>query len=335
MADGIDWLLIDARFDDGGPEIYQVFWDGAADVAHHQAVVAWLFPELAGRPVRLLPGEQSNTSVVVADEVIIKVFRRMTAGGNLDAEVVRRLWEVGYREVPEPLGECRRGGLDLAVARRFVAGAHDGWRLALDSTDFTGHAATLGGVTARMHRSLARAFGSARGDGAEWARPMLASLAVTVDAPGATALEARFTQLGQMADVGAEIRKHGDFHLGQVLYDHGRWLVLDFEGEPARPVAERLRPASPLTDVAGMVRSFGYAAAASGFGGEWERDCVHAFVTAYLVEAAPDRLLPPNPAPVLAALIADKALYELRYERANRPDWAWIPLQALGGLTDT
>ncbi len=262
----IDWLLIEARFRDGGSETYQVFWNGADDVAHHPAALGWLFPEFAGRPVRLLGGEQSNTSVVVGDEIIVKVFRRVGAGGNLDAEVVRQLWDVGYREVPEPLGECSRDGRDLAVARRFFANADDGWRLALESPDFTDHAAALGGVTARLHRSMAQAFGIWPGDAAGWSAAMLASLAATTDVPGMTALQRIFTGLGELADVGAAIRKHGDFHLGQVLRHGERWLVLDFEGEPARPVAERALPASPLVDVAGMVRSFGYAAATAGFG---------------------------------------------------------------------
>jgi maltokinase len=331
VGEGTWWLLLEARFADGTAELYQVFWDGERDVAASAPALEWLLPGSAsGLPVRALEGEQSNTSAIVGDDVIVKVFRRVGEGPNLDAEVVRRLWDTGYRAIPEPLGECRRDGRDLAVARRYLRGAADGWALALlGGPDFETAMADLGVLTAELHRALAAAFGSAPGDAAAWSAAMVAALEATPEVPVAEALTRRFRRIGELADAGRAIRTHGDFHLGQLLRHQDRWFVLDFEGEPARLPAERLRPASPLVDVAGMVRSLAYAGAVAGRPESWAEGLAQRYVAAYLGAAEPDGLLPPEPSSLLTALIADKAVYELRYERANRPDWAWIPLQVL------
>jgi maltokinase len=158
-------------------------------------------------------------------------------------------------------------------------------------------------------------------------------------------------RLREIPDPGPAIRVHGDFHLAQVLRTDAGWFVLDFEGEPARPLEERTRPSSPLKDVAGMLRSLSYAPAValsyqeddmSAAGRAWEhrnRDC---FLAGYLRKAQHDPnstqepILPTDPAirsAVLSAFELDKALYEVAYERANRPDWARIPLDAVQRLT--
>ena len=128
------------------------------------------------------------------------------------------------------------------------------------------------------------------------------------------------------------IRAHGDYHLGQVLRADGRWYVLDFEGEPARPMAERLVPASPLRDVAGMLRSFAYAAVVGEHPTGWEADCRGAFLDAYLATPGIAAILPADARPVLDAYELDKAIYEVAYERAHRPDWVAIPGAAVERL---
>jgi maltose alpha-D-glucosyltransferase / alpha-amylase len=133
------------------------------------------------------------------------------------------------------------------------------------------------------------------------------------------------------------IRCHGDFHLGQVLFTGGDFVVIDFEGEPGRPLRERRLKRWALKDVAGMLRSYDYAAAASGvdFAGEWARRASEAFLDAYFETAAGAFFLPTSlgeQEAVLNAMLIEKALYELRYELDHRPDWVHIPLRGLREL---
>jgi maltose alpha-D-glucosyltransferase/alpha-amylase len=164
------------------------------------------------------------------------------------------------------------------------------------------------------------------------------------------ALHARYAASQATAPDGSvsRIRVHGDYHLGQVLWSEGDFYILDFEGEPARPLEERRFKESPLKDVAGMLRSFGYAANAAlfaqtaGRGGDaarlepwarvWQRWTGAAFVKGYLAHTGNAPFLPPDPvqrAALLDLFLLDKTLYELNYELNNRPDWARIPLQGV------
>jgi len=150
---------------------------------------------------------------------------------------------------------------------------------------------------------------------------------------------------------GRKTRFHGDYHLGQVLVVEGDFLIIDFEGEPERPIAERRRKLSPLKDVAGMLRSFDYAAHAAvqratidrphdrerlaPFARDWERRASDAFVASYREAAAGGGFLPEDPAHVDALIELftwQKALYELRYELAERPEWVAVPLAGLAQL---
>jgi trehalose synthase-fused probable maltokinase len=143
---------------------------------------------------------------------------------------------------------------------------------------------------------------------------------------------ARLSAPAGSGDGGRAIRQHGDYHLGQVLRRGDDWLLLDFEGEPARPLSERRRKTTPLRDVAGMLRSFAYAAETSRSFGEavtadWEQAAREAFLDGYDAEID-GSLLPAAPearARLLAACELEKALYELRYELDNRPAWAQVP----------
>jgi trehalose synthase-fused probable maltokinase len=137
------------------------------------------------------------------------------------------------------------------------------------------------------------------------------------------------------------IRHHGDYHLGQVLWTGERWVVLDFEGEPARPLAERRRKRSPLRDVAGMLRSFAYVASASQITNgiepppDWEARCRREFMDGYVGEVD-SSLIPTGPAldRVLQIFELEKAVYELRYELDNRPDWVRIPVAGIVRMLD-
>jgi maltose alpha-D-glucosyltransferase/alpha-amylase len=151
----------------------------------------------------------------------------------------------------------------------------------------------------------------------------------------------------------AKTRIHGDYHLGQVLVAQNDFYILDFEGEPARPLAERRAKSSPLKDVAGMLRSFDYAAWAAimtltevdAGGGEivrslaeaWRRATEDAFLSAYRETIAGAPSYPEAPeeaARLLDLFLLEKALYEICYEAANRPHWVRIPLKGVTSLLE-
>jgi len=334
VSPSLRWVLLRLGFASGGSATYQLVLDEAGDdaVATPEAV-RWLFPSLAAGSVTELAGEQSNTSLVVDGSVIVKVFRRVGEPGevNPDREIVRALWDNGFRSVPEPVGECVRDGRDLAVARRFLARSSSGWEMALHDPHVLDEVRDLGVVTARMHVALAEAFGSAPGDAASWAAAMRTG-AGRVPLPDGLDPTTRYEAVARAGDAGRAVRVHGDYHLGQVLHWRGDWYVLDFEGEPARPVAERTAPSSPLRDVAGMLRSFSYAAAVGSFPPVWEDEARRRFLAGYRSVEAVAALLPADPGPLLAAFELDKAVYEVGYERASRPSWEPIPLAAVRRL---
>jgi len=334
-------------------------------------------PEEKAERSRLIGAEQSNSSLVYDERVILKLFRRLQPGPNPEIEVTEALGAEGFTNVAAPLATMRAGEFDLAILQPFLAGAVEGWALALTSLrdlfgmhdtqsvpiinldapppvadpaqaggDFSGEAARLGAMTGGMHVALAGAFGRHHADSKVWAesiaRQLVALGPVDVDRDAALAIIDRLAE----ADPGPAIRVHGDYHLGQVLRTDAGWYVLDFEGEPARPLAERRRPTSPLKDVAGMLRSLYYASAVARterdaqeldeLAAAWEERNRGAFLRGYLRAAGSGGILPPDPDcvdAVIAAFELEKAVYELGYERAYRPDWEAIPLAALRRLT--
>ena len=371
-------------------------YDALLDSELALALLRVIAPGFPAERVRPLGAEQSNTSLVYDDAMILKVFRRLNEGRNPEVEVIETLAGVGFTSVPEPLASWRKDAVDLAFLQRFLTGATDGWNIALTSLrelfaehtvgtapppgdalgtgvappveaadpaeargDFAAEAERIGEVTAELHQAMARGFGLTKVTGADWAGPMEEQLERVLGGgagPGgdpALAEGARriIARLRDIPDPGPAIRVHGDYHLGQVLRTDAGWFVLDFEGEPARPLEERTRPSSPLKDVAGMLRSLSYAPAValsyqeddlSSLGRAWETRNRECFMTGYLRKAQYDPetgrepILPTDPAvrsAVLAAFELDKALYEVAYERANRPDWARIPLEAVARLT--
>jgi maltokinase len=319
----------------------------------------------AGEDSLVAGGEQSNTSLLFGEATILKVFRRLSPGPNPDLEVPQALTRLGSTHVARPLGwmQTHAGGqvTVLAILSEYLRAATDGWTLAATSVrdlyareapsaaeaggDFAPEAERLGVATAEVHRDLARAFGTAElppGSAAALAEQMQARLdealaAVPELAPHAGMLSAAFSDLAKVEGPLPVQRVHGDYHLGQVMRTQTGWVLIDFEGEPARPLAERRARHPALRDVAGMLRSFEYAARyqlpdGAGAPGlrQAARDWAHrnqaAFCAGYAGAGGAE---PRENAAVLRALIFDKAVYEVLYEARHRPSWLRIPLESL------
>jgi maltokinase len=304
---------------------------------------------------RLITSEQSNSSLVYGDTFILKLFRRIVPGDNPDLELPRELSRVGCPRVPAPVAWMvaeldRTAGTEgrhvLGVLQPFLHGAADGWELALNvlakGEDFTAEARALGRTTAEVHRALARALPTVT-----LGRPQLESLvagmtgrleaaaqAVPALRPYAPGLHTAFEALADLAAEGrtwTAQRIHGDLHLGQSLRSpSGEWSLIDFEGEPSKPLAERRLPQPVARDVAGMLRSFDYAAhSVRPPAAEWATLCRAAYCSGYADVAGAD----PRTDPVLLrAYETDKAVYEVLYEARHRPDWLPVPLAAVHRL---
>ncbi|HYC02097.1 MAG TPA: malto-oligosyltrehalose trehalohydrolase [Azospirillaceae bacterium] len=341
--------------------------------------------------IRRGKAEQSNTSIVVGDGAILKIFRRLEEGIHPELEMGRYLTgPAKFEATPRLLGWAElappadRGGdpSTLCVLQGFVENRGDGWSFVLEGLgageDRLDWLATLGRRTAEMHRALARATdekdfrpepvsaddldGWAEGaramaqqalDALSWAGPGLTGkareLADRVDARRSELLEKLDRLLPAAADI-AKTRHHGDFHLGQVLVTpDGDAVLVDFEGEPLRPLAARRAKHSPLRDVAGMLRSFSYAAAATARAGQgvgraeedrltdWSGRASQAFLSAYLDSATGCPGCAENPRDTVRLVrffMLEKALYEVLYELTNRPDWADIPLAGVLAILD-
>jgi maltokinase len=251
----------------------------------------------------------------------------------------------------------------LAILQEFVPSRGDGWELALDTlvsgdTDWLPeHTSRLGQVTALLHNALASDPTDPHFAPEEPSAEALALLSASIDEeieqvfsllPEREALapvagrgeEVRdcLRGLTHIGHVGKLIRTHGDFHLGQALWTNEEdWLILDFEGEPVRSVPERRNRRSPLRDVAGMLRSFAYAASAATIQrgvdppADWEQRCRAEFLDGYLETVEPS-LLPATREAIerlLTVFELEKAVYELRYELQNRPEWLSIPVAGI------
>jgi maltokinase len=315
----------------------------------------------------LFSGEQSNSTVAFGEDSILKVFRKITPGTNPDIAIHEVLTEAGSEHVAALYGwveaDTDDGLLHLAMLQQFLRTATDGWELALTSVrnlfaeadlhadevggDFAGESTRLGIALAEVHATLAESFETGTVPAAEvaagmrnrleQATPIVPELAsYTAQLRGAyDALEA----LGEL-----EVQRiHADLHLGQTMRTVLGWKVVDFEGEPAKPLSERVLPDSPWRDVAGMMRSFDYAAHAvqrtlaghdetsaqqrARRAEEWAARNKQHFLTAYAGGELDGRQ-----GTMLAAYVADKAVYECVYETRNRPAWVSIPLEAVARI---
>ncbi|CAM5571598.1 maltokinase [Streptomyces xanthochromogenes] len=299
-----------------------------------------------GLAPRLLGVEQSNSSLVYGDTFILKVFRRVQPGVNPDLELPWALARQGCARVPAPAAWFRTSEPEeatLGVLQPFLRGADDGWTLALASLaqdrPFTRQAFELGQATAEVHLALADAFPPVtlgRPQTAAIAAAMTERLDATAQAvpalaPHVSGLRAAFEAVAALDSAGTAQRVHGDLHLGQALRPaDGSWSVIDFEGEPARPLAERRRPQPPVRDVAGMLRSFDYASCtARPPNPQWAKECRAAYCDGYAARAGSD---PRDAAELLRAYETDKAVYEVLYEARHRPDWLPVPMAAVRRL---
>ncbi len=352
------------RFDD--PDLGPVIaYDAARDP---QACRVLLSALLAGRQVRgpeetvsfhladgeglttdleptIFSGQQSNTSVMFGDVAMIKLFRRLELGRNLDIQVHDALNAAGVDSVAGLFGWIEAtwvgGGAmlaaDLAMAVEKLSQATDGWELALDQLregrSFAGEAEALGRALAEIHLALQSAFPAVRVLGASVSATMTQRLDRAAEI--APALIPYVAGLRRSFDALDELtldtqRVHGDFHLGQTLHTPSGWKIIDFEGEPVKTMAERLVPDSIWRDIAGMLRSFDYAAASvpEVDGAQWKADCRAAFLRGYAGgEPTAEQTA------LLRAYEADKAIYEVVYETRNRPDWLPIPLGAVARIS--
>ena len=315
--------------------------------------------------VRPMGAEQSNSSLVFDEALVLKLYRRVEAGINPELELLRFLTERGFESVPALGGWYEYSGrlmeATLGVMQEFLPGARDGWELALhelgsDPDAFLERIRALGEVTGRLHSVLGSDASNPAFAPEESSSESLGLLTATVDeeieriflelpdeesiepiAGRAEEVREQLRLLTHVGTAGKVIRTHGDYHLGQTMLSERGWVVLDFEGEPARALPERRRKRSPLRDVAGMMRSFAYAASASEIlrgvapPDDWEARAREEFLEAYL-DAADPSLLPAGRHSVeqlLSVFELEKAVYELRYEMNNRPDWVRIPVAGI------
>jgi maltokinase len=322
-------------------------------------------------PGRLLDAEQSNSSLVFANRLILKLFRLLEPGENPELEVTRALAGAGFEACAAPLGWIEGLGSTLGILQRYYAGSVDGWRLATervadhyesrdgDPGNFATDAGALGRLTAELHAAMATTLpkvAEGQPDLGRLSARLLGQLtqvaALVPELAGQReAIEEVYTK-AEAAGGGSRYlqRVHGDYHLGQVLKMGEDWIVIDFEGEPARSLEERRRLASPLQDVAGMLRSFDYAAFSPLVLGEdpdtpgptrdelarfegpaaaWIEANRNAFLDGYLARAGDTRWLAGDHELLLRAFELDKAVYEVMYEARHRPPWLQIPL---GGI---
>lgn len=318
------------------------------------------------RAASVMTGEQSNTSLIYRGggiPIICKVYRQLHPGLNPDIELPTALAAAGSVHVPRAIGWVEGTWPDLATAQgtergslasaqEFLPGVEDAWRVALLAAargdDFRAPARALGAATAEVHVSLAELFPTRetlpadRAATAEsWHRRLTIAIAEVPEiADRRDAVEAVYERAASVLWPDRQ-RIHGDYHLGQVLHVPGRgWVLLDFEGEPLRPMAERTRADLALRDVAGMLRSFDYVAGSLRLDDpdrspaaalEWARAAREAFLEGYALASGTD-LESDNP--LLAALELDKAVYEAIYEARNRPTWVTIPLRAIARLVE-
>jgi len=383
----LELLLVEIRFDTGMHETYQLLADETLDALVDPRNVRELvslmrrgvtlpgtdgavaFAAVSGftdewNEARPVGAEQSNTSIVFDDELILKVFRRLEAGINPELELLRFLTEHGFQNIAQLVGWYSYAGrqmdVTLGIMQRFVGG-RDGWAHALETMrggteEFIAGTRRLGEVTGRMHSILGSDSHDPSFSPEETSIESLGLLTATVDEEIESVflslpedvpeldpirgrgeeVRERLRMLTNLGGAGRVIRHHGDFHLGQTLWAGGDWVILDFEGEPARSLPERRRKRSPLRDVAGMLRSFAYAASASPLlhGVEppagWEEQARAQFLAGY--RSTVEQSLVPSGSGMdrlLSVFELEKAVYELRYELNNRPDWVGIPVAGI------
>jgi trehalose synthase-fused probable maltokinase len=308
---------------------------------------------------------------VFDERIVLKVFRKLEPGVNPELEVLRFLTYRGFPNIAPLYGwyeyEGQAFAATLGVGQAFLPDALGGWELALDEITtapetFLERLGSLGTVTAQLHNTLSSDASDPAFAPEEPSQEALSLLTATVDEdieriflrlPDDPRLEpiagrgqdvrGRLAARAQIGVTGRVIRVHGDYHLGQTLHTPRGWVIIDFEGEPARPLPERRQKRSPLRDVAGMLRSFAYVTSAIEIlrGQQapegYEQRMREQFLTAYFAAIDPS-LMPSGEAAItnlLSIFELEKAIYELRYELDNRPDWISIPVAGIARLLES
>ncbi|HZG35025.1 MAG TPA: hypothetical protein VEY87_04195 [Gaiellaceae bacterium] len=378
IAEVEGWTVYDAIADRSlVRELFALMRGRATIRVDDAAITFWGADDLADRvgelaDIRPMGVEQSNSSVVIDESLALKLYRRIAPGVNPELELLRFLTERGFEHVAALEGYAAYEGppleATLAILQRYVPSHGDGWKLALDTIAadpdwLPERAHRLGEVTALLHNALASDASDPHFAPEEPSGEALALLSASIDeeieqvfatlpdderlAPIAGRGEEvrdRLRTLTHLGNVGKVIRHHGDYHLAQALWtDEEDWLILDFEGEPVRSVPERRRKRSPLRDVAGMLRSFAYAASAARLQRgldpppDWEEACRRRFLEGYVAVVDPSLL--PGGEQALGRLLTvfelEKAVYELRYELGNRPEWVGIPVAGIQRMLET
>ena len=371
-GDAIDRYLVPARAD-REPEDGDGTWGSLVRAIADEAELAGANGRFTCRRTTALEGllssdlterrlrvEQSNTSVVLGERLILKLYRLLEPGDNPDLEIGAFLTAVGFADTPAVAGSItyrpdEGEASAAAMLQELVPSRGDAWAAMLDAlgtdpAEGVEIAARIGRVTAAMHAALASrsddpafpARPATVAEAAGWRASAERQLSQAVGALSgdphdrlvglAPAVRARFADSFGAASGAAPVsRIHGDYHLGQLLAQpDGGFSIIDFEGEPARPLAERRQPSSPLRDVAGMFRSLDYAArtaqrSSSLAPDDWLPRARGAFLDAY-------GAMGPSEEALLEAFELEKACYEVRYEAGNRPEWLWLPLTAVGRL---
>jgi maltose alpha-D-glucosyltransferase/alpha-amylase len=358
--------------------------------------------------IRRFAAEQSNSSLVMGDLVVLKILRHVTPGIHPEGEMTRFLTEQGFGNTAALLGEVVRVDADgtpntLMLLQSFVRNQGDAWTWTLDFlaraveelavtgqqdrtqddmfATYTGFATALGQRLGELHAVLAQPtdnadFAPETADpaiAAGWADSAIEQIRLAVglladrrdwpDAESETlaktllqhseALEHAVRDLAQRGVGSLRTRIHGDFHLGQVLVVQNDAYIIDFEGEPARPLHQRRMKSSGMRDVAGILRSFDYATATAATAPstgalspqaaerhvvlleQFREQAGRVFLAAYratLENSANPWIRPEAEAPLLDLFLIEKAAYEVRYELANRPTWLRIPLRGLADI---
>ncbi|MEU7278405.1 phosphotransferase [Streptomyces sp. NPDC045431] len=346
--------------------VYEAVGDSALVGALLGLTGARSVPPGTSRPLGV---EQTHTSVVVDERYLLKIFRRISTGTNPDVELLRALGAtanphvtglrgavegeldgepVTYAMVQDYLPEATDGFTAACAAVAACAAASTGAATSTGTSASTGaahqgafvpEARAMGEAVARVHADLARRLGTAPTGAAELAalrRDLAADLdeaarRVPALRPLRPAVRAAYERLAVLASGPPAQRVHGDLHLGQLLRSSTGWILVDFEGAPGVPLAERRARHSPLSDIAGMLRSFDYAARCAGVPdtGRWTARCADAFCDGY---ARVSGLDPREHTLLLRACVLARAVHEVVYEHDHRPERTSLPLAAVAEL---
>ena len=333
--------IIKVHFENGECDYYATI----EDEAKMGAVLAEYFGQRFSKEILLhakpLNAEQSNSAFYSKGEFFFKLYRRLQIGEHPEAEIMKHLSKKtaqGFPKIaPEFYGDfsyTKDGDTrTLGILEEHIPDAKNAWEIFTDKqngdAEFYKNASwQLGQTTATMHKALKDLEGTAP-QAEEVPYDKLIGL---LKANGKEDLVARVQEIQARKDKQngraptlTPQRIHGDYHLGQLLYKDGKFIVLDFEGEPIRTLEYRRRLRSPAADIAGMLRSFAYASAVRG-DNNFEQTAAEAFLLGYSEESG-------IPVPQLkeeaSPYVLGKAIYEACYELEFRPDWFWIPEKAL------